>query len=72
MFFAIGQYLRGKDFEGALGILPPPLGNQNGPLKNQFFERLNLGCQCFLISVDTYEENISTWFGGTTSPRGPK
>ena len=30
----------------------PPRGPPNGPPKNQFFERLNLGCQSVLISGD--------------------
>ena len=47
-------------FEGTA----PPLGNKMDP-RNQFFERLNLRCQCFLISVDIYEKNILTWFRGT-------
>ena len=31
---------------------PPPRGPSNGPFKYQFFEWLNLPCQCFMISGD--------------------
>ena len=41
------------------------------PPENNFFERLNLRCQCFLISaLDILETNILTEFGGA-APRGP-
>ena len=32
--------------------MDPPKDPPNGPPKNQFFERLNLGCQFGLISAD--------------------
>ena len=40
-----------KYFDIVWGCHPPgtPL---NGPPKNQFFERLNLECRCFMISAD--------------------
>ena len=38
----------------------PPGTPQNGAPKNQFFERLKLGCQFFLISVDIQQTNILT------------
>ena len=36
--------------------------------EHQIFELLNIGCQCFLISVDISEENILKRFGGTNPP----
>ena len=54
VFFAVSRYLRYKYFDVVWGITP--LGD---PPKNQSFERLNLQCQCFLISmVDILERNI--------------
>ena len=45
-----------------------PLGD---PPQNQFFERLNLRCQYFLISaVDILETNTLTYIGGAAL-RGP-
>ena len=43
------------------------------PLQNQFFERLNLRCQCFLISaVDILETNTLTYIGGAALQGPPK
>ena len=45
-----------------------PLGD---PPQNQFFGRLNLRCQCFLISaVDTLKTNTLAYIGGAAL-RGP-
>ena len=56
MFFAVSGYLRYKHFDVVWGYRP--LGD---PPQNQSFERLNLRCQCFLISaVDMLEMNILT------------
>ena len=64
VFFDISPYLRGKYFDPVSGVPPFPWGTKWTP-ENQFFERLNLRCQCFFTSVGIYEENILTWFGGT-------
>ena len=56
VFFAVSRYLRYKSFGVVWGITP--FGD---PIQNQFFERLNLRCQCFLISaVDILETNTLT------------
>ena len=47
MFYDISRYLTDKYFDIVWGATPP-----NGPPKNEFFERLNLECQCFMISAD--------------------
>ena len=66
VFFAVSRYLRYKYFDVVWGY-----GSPRGSSQNQFFEQLNLRCQCFLISaVDILEINISTLFGGAT-PQGP-
>ena len=66
VFFAVSRYLRYKYFDVVWGHDPP-----RGSPQNQFFEQLNLRCQCFLISaVDILEINISTLFGGA-NPQGP-
>ena len=44
--------LTGKYFDIVWGCHPPPGDPTNGPLKNQFFEWLNLGRQFVLISAD--------------------
>ena len=51
LFFDISRYLTQKYFDIVWGCHPPG-DPSNGPPKNQFFERLNLECQCFMISVD--------------------
>ena len=61
MFFDISRYLRGNNFDIVWGYHPPG----NATPKYQFFERLILGCQFFLLTADTYLTNILTWFGGT-------
>ena len=54
VFFAVTRYLRYKYFGVVWGYGPDPP-------QNQFFERLNLRCQCFLISaVDILETNTLT------------
>ena len=56
VFFAISRYLRYNYFD--VVWVYRPLGDSP---QNQFFERLNLRCQCFLISaVDILEINILT------------
>ena len=44
---------------------------QNGAPKNPFFERLKLGCQLFLISVDIQQTNILILFRSATLPGTP-
>ena len=68
VFFDISSYLREKYFYVIWGYHPPQ--EPKWTPQNQFFARLNLTCQCFLISVDISETNTLTWFGGTTSPWG--
>ena len=50
MFYDIRRYLTDEHFDVVWGATP------RGPPKwtpqNQVFERLNLECQCFMISVD--------------------
>ena len=66
MFFAVSRYRRYKYFDV---LWWPPFGD---PPQNQFFKRLNLQCQCFLISaVDILETNILMWFGGAAPPPPP-
>ena len=56
VFYAVNRYLRYKYFDVVWGY--GPIGD---PPQNQFFERLNLRCQCFLISaVDILETNTLT------------
>ena len=57
VFFAVSRYLRHKYFAVVWGYRPA----RGSPPQNQFFEQLNLRCQCFLISaVDILEMNILT------------
>ena len=49
--FAISRYLTDKYFAIVWGATPPGTPPNELP-KNQFFERLNLECQCFMISAD--------------------
>ena len=51
LFFDISRYLTDKYFDIVWGCHPPRTP-PNGPPKNQFFEQLNLECQCFMISAD--------------------
>ena len=56
VFFAVSRYLKYKYFGVVWGMAP-----LEDPPQNQFFERLNLRCQCFLISeVDILETNTLT------------
>ena len=57
--FDISRYLTEKYFDIVWGATPPELP-QMAPLKNQFFEQLNLGCQFVLISTDIQQTNILT------------
>ena len=66
----ISRNLRGKYFNVVRGYQPPQ-GPKWAP-KNQFFKWLNLRCLCFLISVDIFETNTLTWFGGTTPLGNPQ
>ena len=54
VFFAASRYLRYKSFDMVWGYGPPRRSPQN-----QFFERLNLRCQCFLISAQHFLEMIN-------------
>ena len=69
VFFDISRYLTGKYFDIAWGCHLPGTP-QIDPPKNQFFELLKLGCQCFMISADIYQINIFTWFE-VPPPQGP-
>ena len=51
-FFDISIYLTEKYFDKVWGCHAPRVLPQMDPLKNQFFQRLNLECHCFMISVD--------------------
>ena len=53
--FDISRRLTNKNFDIVWGCHPP-----QGPPKNQFFERLNLGCQSALTSGDIQMTNILT------------
>ena len=50
VIFEINRYLTDKHFGIVWGCQPSAL-SQNGPPKKQLFERPNLRCHCFLISV---------------------
>ena len=66
VFYDISRYLTDKYFDivwERQSLRGPP----NGPRKNQFFEWLNLECQCFMISADKYFDIV--W--GCNPPRGP-
>ena len=56
VFFAVRRYLRYKYFDMIWEYRPP-----RGSPQDQFFERLNLQCQCYLISAaDILKTNILT------------
>ena len=44
---------------------------QNGPPKKLIFCLAQNKVPVFLISTDSLQTHISTYFGGATSPRGP-
>ena len=51
--YDISRYLTDKNILTYFGNATPPPGTPpNGPPKKLIFERLNLGCQFILISVD--------------------
>ena len=55
VFYDISRYLIDTYLDIVLGCRPPA-----DPPKNQFFEQLNLECQCFMISADIELTNILT------------
>ena len=59
LFFDISRYLTDNYFDIVWGC-HPPWGPRNGLPKNQIFERLNLECQCFMMSADTKQTIILT------------
>ena len=70
LFFDISRYLTDKYFDIVWECHPPRELPQMDS-KNQFFERLNLECQCFMISLDISQTNILTYSSGVPPPQGP-
>ena len=64
VFCDIRRYLTDKYFLTWFGGATPM------DPQNQFFERLNLECQCFMILADNLQTNMLTWFGSATPRRG--
>ena len=60
VFYDISRCLTDKYFDIVLGVPPLPQRPPKWTPKNQFFERLNLGCQSVMISGDIYLTNILT------------
>ena len=58
--FDVSRYLTDKYFDIVWGCQPPQGTPPNEPPKNQFFEWLNLGCQCFMMSGDILLTNTLT------------
>ena len=65
MFFDISRYLGNKYFDIVWGA------TSMGHPKKLYFERLNLGCHCFLITVGYLIHNYFDVVWGTTPPEKP-
>ena len=67
VYFLISRFLEANsltEFGDTTSLRGP-----NGPPNKHFFKWIKLGCQCFLLSVDIYDTNISTWSWGI-APHG--
>ena len=81
VLFDISRYLTDKYFDIVWGFqtwgfgaakLVPPGTSPNRPHKKQFFKRIKLGCQCFMISSRYLTDKYFDIAWGCHSPGDPR